>query len=466
MKLTMNQAKEAIIRDIEASFYSVDGKYSTPKITGQPGIGKSSIATSVAKEINGTAQSLNAQILEKGDIIGIPYKKENKDDGETYVEFVKHYIFKHINELILSVEDNLSDSKIETLAKDILNYSGKDKKELANLIVNATPSQRKKLFEHKGLIFTPSVLLIDEINRGDEGVRKEMMNILLDRTVNGFNIPWFVFLIAAANPIGFGLETSALDLAQENRFKSFDVYAELEEWISDYAVSAGINDLIIEFLANHDELFTLPEDRLKRITGSFPTPRSWTAVHTDLERSINLGLFDPATSKFVDPQYKRELLIDISGRVGDLAAETFIGYLEERENFVSVADVFSNSAVKSGKVDDLTLQKVIKMSDKSVRLSYFTTKLVNHMTLEYSNVIDNEDYFKVLQHLYSEGLKSDSVKNLFSKLVASTFITVNDKRTLLYIYMLNSKNQNAKDFAKSLGERSQKLGKLIEELTK
>ena len=68
--------------------------------------------------------------------------------------------------------------------------------------------------EQNGIIF------IDEINRTENTVYKELMNILLTRSVNGYQFPWWVLFVGAMNPSTQNsvYATNEMDPAQLDRF--------------------------------------------------------------------------------------------------------------------------------------------------------------------------------------------------------------------------------------------------------
>ena len=67
------------------------------------------------------------------------------------------------------------------------------------------------------------LLFIDEINRCEHTVQQELMNLILNREINGYKLPEGVKILAAMNPSSkygsdFDYQVVDMDAAQENRF--------------------------------------------------------------------------------------------------------------------------------------------------------------------------------------------------------------------------------------------------------
>ena len=97
------------------------------------------------------------------------------------------------------------------------------------------------------------LLFIDEINRAEHAVQQELMNLILNREINGFSLGDQVRIIAAMNPEdSFDYQTIDMDPAQQNRFVWLYMNADYMQWI-DWAISAGIEEKVIEFISSYPE---------------------------------------------------------------------------------------------------------------------------------------------------------------------------------------------------------------------
>ncbi|MDZ7543259.1 AAA domain-containing protein, partial [Clostridium perfringens] len=126
------------------------------------------------------------------------------------------------------------------------------------------------------------LLFIDELNRCEHAVQQELMNLILNREINGYKLADNVKIVAAMNPSNKydGFEDSDyqvvdMDRAQEDRFVWVELSSDIKEWIK-WAMSndGNIHDHIMEFLSTFPEYLSTPNS--KESINS--TPRSWERV--------------------------------------------------------------------------------------------------------------------------------------------------------------------------------------------
>ncbi|MGL4571669.1 MAG: AAA family ATPase [Clostridium sp.] len=196
-----------------------------PLIIGESGIGKTALVRDVAKKNGYTLITIDANLLKEGEIGGLP----TVINGRT----------------IYATHEKLS--RIEECTR-------------------------------KG----DSVLLfIDELNRCEHAVQQELMNLILNREINGFFIDNNVKIVAAMNPSNKyenyrDSEYSVVDMdqAQEDRFVWLDMEVDVKEWIK-WAMSDGnIDEEVIEFIGVFPEYLHNPNSK-ESIKG---TPRSYERV--------------------------------------------------------------------------------------------------------------------------------------------------------------------------------------------
>ena len=119
-----------------------------PLIIGESGIGKTALAKKLAKENNWSLVVIDGNLLKEGEIGGLP-TVENYAGGKTTL-YAVHYKLREIDEEI-------------TKGKSVL-------------------------------------LFIDEINRCEHTVQQELMNLILNREINGYKLDENVKILAAMNP--------------------------------------------------------------------------------------------------------------------------------------------------------------------------------------------------------------------------------------------------------------------------
>ncbi|HZK83198.1 MAG TPA: ATP-binding protein [Desulfosporosinus sp.] len=299
-----------------------------PLIVGESGIGKTALAKEIAQENHWSLIVINGNLLKEGEIGGLPtlesYARVN--DNEDLVEkkatvYAVHHKLREIDEKI---------------------------------------SQGKTV-----------LLFIDEINRCEHTVQQELMNLILNREINGYKLPEGVKLLAAMNPSSkygseFDYQVVDMDAAQENRFVWLYMAPDYNQWIA-WAVQAGIEQKVIEFISTFPEyLHKINEDDLRATPRSYERISSSYKMYKEKKDSIPRSVF----------------LNVIKGNVGRLIAEEFVNFVEsDYRSLLSYEDVFSGDF----------LHKSISESVKNESHTRLYLSAKNILKSLESNLIDNPD---------------------------------------------------------------------------
>lgn len=196
-----------------------------PLIIGESGIGKTALVHELAKKNNYSLVTIDANLLKEGEIGGLPTVSGGKTIYATHYKLIE--ISKAVDE-----------------EKDVL-------------------------------------LFVDELNRCEHAVQQELMNLILNREINGYSLSKNVNIIAAMNPSSkYGnfrdseYQVVDMDPAQEDRFVWIEMDSDIKEWIRWGMGKGGIHEDIIEFLSAFPEYLHTPDSKenLKA------TPRSWERV--------------------------------------------------------------------------------------------------------------------------------------------------------------------------------------------
>ena len=165
-----------------------------PLIVGESGIGKTALVRELADEMNAACVSLDANLLKEGEIGGLP----------TVETFYSETLGKEARRTVYAVHTKLAE------VESILN-EGKSGK---------------------------VVLFIDELNRCEHAVQQELMNIILNREINGYRLNDNVLVIAAMNPSNKYMEYQQtdyrvvdMDPAQEDRFVWLFMDSDIQSWL-------------------------------------------------------------------------------------------------------------------------------------------------------------------------------------------------------------------------------------------
>lgn len=258
-----------------------------PLLVGETGIGKTSLAHQLAEKHGWTLINIDGNLLKEGEIGGLPtiesYTRRD-DAGQTVEEkttvYAVHHKLRAIDEVIAA----------------------------------------------GGTV----LLFIDEINRCEHAVQQELMNLILNREINGYVLSKDVRIVAAMNPAdSYDYEAVAMDAAQENRFVWLYMEADYLQWL-DWAADAGIDPKVMEFIS------TFPEYLDKHNDGDInATPRSYERISDLYKLYTQQG--DVPKAVFFNV---------IRGNVGKLIAEEFVNFIEsDAQPLIGYDDVFSGSAL-------------------------------------------------------------------------------------------------------------------------
>ena len=280
---------------------SVDLVLSTnevPLVVGESGIGKTALAKKLAKENNWSLVVIDGNLLKEGEIGGLP-------TIESYT---------------------ITNSNGEKIEKKITVYA----------VHNKLREIDEEIAKGKSVL-----LFIDEINRCEHTVQQELMNLILNREINGYKLHDDVKILAAMNPSSkygsdFDYQVVDMDAAQENRFVWLNMEPDYTQWLS-WAIDAGIEQKVIEFISTFPEyLHKVNEDDVRA------TPRSYERVSKVYKEYKNKMDIIP----------RAVFLNVIKGNVGKIIAEEFISFVESNHSpLISFEDVFSGDILNESVVE-------------------------------------------------------------------------------------------------------------------
>ena len=274
------------------------GTNEVPLIVGESGIGKTALAKKLAQENNWSLVVIDGNLLKEGEIGGLP-------TIESYIS---------------------TNSDGEKIEKKITVYA----------VHNKLREIDEEISKGKTVL-----LFIDEINRCEHTVQQELMNLILNREINGYKLDDNVKILAAMNPsskYGFDFDYQVIDMdaAQENRFVWLNMEPDYNQWIN-WAINEGIEQKVIEFISTFPEyLHRINEDDVRA------TPRSYERVSKSYK-----------VYKEQKDQIPRNVFLNvIKGNVGKVIAEEFISFVEsDAKALISYEDVFLGETLSQDTVD-------------------------------------------------------------------------------------------------------------------
>ena len=304
-----------------------------PLVVGESGIGKTALAKKLAKDKGWTLVTIDGNLLKEGEIGGLPTVEsyESMDANGNKIE--KKTTIYAIHNKLREIDEEINNGR--------------------------------------------SVLLfIDEINRCEHTVQQELMNLILNKEINGYKLPESVKILAAMNPSSkygsdFDYQVVDMDAAQENRFVWLNMDPDHNGWIK-WAIGAGIETKVIEFISTFPEYLHKINDEDVRAT-----PRSYERVSKTYKMYKEQQDIIPR-SVFVNV---------IKGNVGKVIAEEFVSFVESNcSPLISFDDVFSKE-----NLDENVIEKIKKESHTRL----YITVMNILKTLENKIIEDKNDTFLV-----------------------------------------------------------------------
>lgn len=402
--ISVNNAARLIKRAILANIATDKENVAiTPLISGKHGIGKSAIVKTVAKDLGGTCITIEGGTLKEGEITGLPYQYENAQ-GEAKFKFLPYYAVERIQEQ----EKLLFEQAGKTVEEnDVL--SGTENRYAQN---DLAPQEKIDLLL-SGKV-KPVIIFVDEINRTENTVYKELMNILLTKTVNGYQFPWWVFFVGAMNPSTQNsvYATNEMDPAQLDRFLKLKVTSNTSEWIR-YGKKAGISPAILQFIKENPKCLSESAAELDDEEKPTPSPRGWDMVDTILSSEPLLQPFFTAkeNSENVVAKDMKEL---VAAKLGGTVATMYFASLVENVNAFTAEEVFADDEKLSTVAPAMKKMPVAKRVQTCDAVLGFLEENLDFL------ILDKKGFSKMKQQLSTLiSVLDASTKLLFAQKIAA-----------------------------------------------
>ncbi|MHC1761313.1 MAG: ATP-binding protein [Negativicutes bacterium] len=269
-----------------------------PLIVGETGIGKTALAKELADKNNWNLIVIDGNLLKEGEIGGLPtiepYTRVNHKGDKVEKKATVYAVHHKLRE----IDEEISRGKTV-------------------------------------------LLFIDEINRCEHTVQQELMNLILNREINGYTLHDGVKIVAAMNPSSkygsdFDYQVVDMDVAQENRFVWLHMEPDHVQWL-DWAIDAGLEPKVIEFISTFPEyLLKINEDDIRATPRSYERISSLYRIYQQRKDSVPRSVF----------------LNVLRGNVGKIIAEEFVNFVEsDCSALISFEDVFSGNSIPASVIE-------------------------------------------------------------------------------------------------------------------
>ena len=330
--ININEAKRLIKRAILANIATNKKDLAiTPLVSGKHGIGKSQMIKSIANDLGGVCITIEGGTLKEGEITGLPYQYKD-ENGNIKFRFLPYYAIERIQNEEKRIYKLLSKTEV---SEDYL--KGDENQYALNDI-----SVEQKIELLKNGTVKPVIIFIDEINRTENTVYKELMNILLTRSVNGYQFPWWVFFVGAMNPstLNSVYATNEMDPAQLDRFIKIKVGDNTSEWLK-YGKNNNISPSILNFIKDNPKCLSADSKELNDEEKPTPSPRGWDMIDTLLKSEPILRCFfdeKENDAKIVEKDMKNL----VSAKLGPSVATMFFASMVSQSRALTAEEIFDD----------------------------------------------------------------------------------------------------------------------------
>lgn len=360
-----------------------------PNIVGDAGVGKSALVEEVARNIGAKLFTTVVSLSEKGDL-AIPVPP-------------------------LTSESFVDTTNYGRLANVQFGYS----ETLISIIKYAEMNPDK-----------PIIWFLDEFNRGTQAVQSELMNLVLQRKINGLHLPASVKIVLAENPdntmqgfenreygVAFG------DAAIKDRTVRLVMSTSTDEWLI-WAKKAGINQLVCEYLQQYPQQLAVNDPENEDLQ---PTPRAWERVAHNLDQLQQL-----------DYGMQKQLAADLfSGDLGNEVGVAFAQFVLAHGHELTVDALKTTDGYQQfAQCDDATKVQLLRSwlgnSLTSEKEAADFTKYFDMVSADGQYAIAQsagEQLEEVLQPMYEQAIKqpTGAVAHLYQQF--ATVATKGDNRS-------------------------------------
>lgn len=264
-----------------------------PLIIGESGIGKTALAKQLAVQNDWHLVVIDGNLLKEGEIGGLPTIETYAVQDENGREIIKKRTVYATHHKLREIDDVIKQGK--------------------NVL-----------------------LFIDEINRCEHTVQQELMNLILNKEINGYTLSQKVHILAAMNPSSrygtdFDYQVVDMDRAQENRFVWLFMESDVTAWLS-WAIEAQIEEKVIAFISTFPEyLYQTNEEDVSATPRSYERVSKSYKVYKESKDSISRNIFFNV----------------IKGNVGHVVAQEFMNFIEsDYVPLIGYNDVFELEGVE------------------------------------------------------------------------------------------------------------------------
>ena len=337
---------------------------------GPPGIGKSDIIATIAKESSRPVIDMRLLLMEPTDLKGIPYFCP---DSLT-MKWAKPAELPAIIDKATVNAEREQLTRFAALLVEAENAKVVDDTAVykAEKVVREQTAFVDRIEEE--LKMQNAILFLDELNAAPPSVQAAAYQLILNRRVGNYHLPDGVSIVAAGNRESDKGVTFRMPSPLANRFTHIELEANFEDW-QKWAIATGVHADVVGFLTHHKQ--KLFDFDAKSPSKAFATPRSWTTVAELLDDTL--------------PESLNTTLV--AGTVGEGLAIEFSQHRKIASKLPKPDDILT------GRVTDLNIKDISAMYSLSISMCYtlqeWHKRAIDETEKDYDTKMWNEnvDYF-------------------------------------------------------------------------
>ena len=187
----------------------------------------------------------------------------------------------------------------------------------------------------------PTLFFLDEFDKASPDIVSQVLDLLLNKRILGFQLPPETRIIAAGNRLEDQSGSYVMGRATADRLVVFQIKTDVNEWL-EWALEKGIHPSVLAFIASNTVSLCSTTGNEDMIT---PSPRSWAGKVSPL-----LHLIAPVGTNHPIEVYNKVAPI-ISGIVGCNTSNALLSYLEDSVVLPTMADLLKMSPKQIGTLE-------------------------------------------------------------------------------------------------------------------
>lgn len=325
-------------------------------VWGAMGVGKTDMVRQLAKKWGCDLLALHLPQFDPTDIKGIPVRD---DDGN--VRWVPSSELPQQGKIILKGTDGtvrLNSVHHRDLCAFLLdpegvpvawvNYLDREDKVPPGIRINIEAEEKmasvgsdNDLTGYSLIVAEKCLIFLDELSAADPSTQNAALQLVQDRKINEYDVPFGMPLVAAGNRESDGAYVQQLSAPLSNRFCHITVIPSSKDYVA-WGFIHGVRADVLGFVQAKGTpvLCAFDPDKMADGECGFPTPRSWTNLSNDLDDDLPEELLRPI----------------VAGHIGSSMATDFLAY---RDLCSQLPDM---NAVLDGKPVDLSGIKDLERS--------------------------------------------------------------------------------------------------------